>query len=176
MPGRQGMRGVRARLVRWSAVARARIRLALELLAARIDAQVARLNVRLHGAALGRERARCLRTLGEAVHESREDDVARVKGRLAQVEAGLTAVRAELGRIDEVKLERIRLARREDGSTAVAEQVPTTVPEPSPAPSGPPGPVVVPEPQPAPHEPPGPVIVPEPGPPVEPEPGPPAAI
>ena len=50
----------------------------------------------------------------------------------------------------------------ETGPTAVVE--PEHVPEPMPAPSEPPGPVIVPEPEPVPHEPPGPVIVPEPEP------------
>jgi hypothetical protein len=139
-----------------------------ELVAAWIDAQIARLHVRRDAWVLGRERAWCLKALGAAVHEGREDEADRVKSRLAELDAGIAWARGELGRIDEWMHGRIAAARLEDGSTEqvpVPEPSPVPAPEPSPVPSDPPGPVIVPEPEPVPHEPPGPVIVPEPSPP-----------
>jgi len=137
----------------------------VEVVAAWIDAQVARLHVKRRVSVLGRERARCLQTLGAAVHEGRKNETKQVKSRLSELDAAISSGHDELGRIDEWMHERIAAARREDGSTQVAEQAPVPVPEPAPVPSDPPGPVIVPEPEPAPHEPPGPVIVPEPEPP-----------
>jgi zinc-ribbon domain len=162
MPGRARWRALRARSSRWLAVGRARARLVLELIAARIDTEVARFRVKRHASALGRERARYLYVLGAAVHEGHEDGAEQVKHRLAELDAAISSAQDELGRIDERMGERIAAAKREEGST---EQVPMPVPEPVPVPSDPPGPVIVPEPEPVPHEPPGPVIVPEPSPP-----------
>jgi Double zinc ribbon len=167
LPGRARWRAARARSSRWLAVFRARVRLVLEVVAAWTNAQVARFQVKRQVSALGRERARCFQALGAAVHEGRKEEVKQVKQRLAELDTAIASAHDELGRIDERMDERIAVAQREDGST---EQVPMPVPEPSPVPSDPPGPVIVPEPEPVPHEPPGPVIVPEPEPP-----GPPAA-
>jgi hypothetical protein len=161
LPGRARWRALRARSSRWTAVVKARARLALEVVAAWVDAQIARLHVKRHAWILGRERARCLQLFGAAVHEGREDEAERVKRHLTELDVGISSAHDELGRIDERARERIGAARREGGST---EQVPMPVPEPLPVPSDPPGPVIVPEPEPVPHEPPGPVIVPEPEP------------
>jgi hypothetical protein len=170
VPGRARWRTARTRSSRSLALVKGRARLVGELVAAWIDAQIARLHVRRDAWILDRERARCLKALGAAVHEGREDEADRVKSRLAELDAGIAGARGELGHIDEWMHERIARARLEDGSTEqvpvpVPEPSPVPAPEPSPVPSDPPGPVIVPEPEPVPHEPPGPVIVPEPGPP-----------
>ena len=131
MPGRARWRTARTRSSRSLALVKARARLVVELVAAWIDAQIARLHVRRDAWVLGRERARCLAALGAAVHEGREDEADRVKSRLAELDAGIAGARVELGRIDEWIHERLAVARLEDGST---EQVPVPVPEPSPVP------------------------------------------
>lgn len=167
LPGRAQVRAARARSSRLLAVVRARVRLAYEVVAARLGAELERLRIRRHAAGIARHRGACLRALGEAVYAGDAGREERAKDALARLDSAVAAAATELGRIDERMRERIARARRESGSTEAVEPVPYPVPEPSPVPSDPPGPVIVPEPEPVPHEPPGPVIVPEPEPPTD---------
>ena len=166
MPGRAGMRAARARGVRWLGVARARLRLGIEVVTAHLEAHIFRFRLRRYVWALERRRTHYLQALGEAVHEGRTTDAEQVKLHLRQLDEAIHRAQADLGRIDEHTHERIRLAKQEEGATAVGEQAPVPVPEPGPVPSPPPGPPTpVPEPSPIPSDPPGPVVVPEPEPP-----------
>src|SRR5690349_15004101 len=77
-----GLRTARVRIRRLVGVARARSGLVVALVVAYVEARRERLRIRLYSLALGRERGRCLRLLGEAVHDGREDDEQRAKTRL----------------------------------------------------------------------------------------------
>jgi zinc ribbon protein len=163
LPGRAKMRAARARTQRWLAVVRARMTQAIEVLAAHVEAQLERLQIKRHARLLDRERTKCMHALGEAVYAGSEADARRVRGRLSELDAGIAAAQAALRHTDERTHARIQQARREGGATEAVEPVP--VPEPGPVPSPLPGPVPVPELSPVPSDPPGPVIVPEPEPP-----------
>lgn len=169
LPGREKLRTARVRTKRRLGVLRARIRLAVETVYARLDAGRDRFHLRRRASRLAHDRKQALQDLGAAVLEDDPQELDRAKARVAEIDGHLDAVRGNLERVDESLQERMAEARRESGSTEavepVPERMPEPVPEPEPAPSDPPGPVVVPEPEPVPHEPPGPVIVPEPQPP-----------
>ncbi len=180
LPGRARARAARVRAIRLLAVARAGVRLAAEIMLARLGRERSRLALRTRSSSLGRGRARALTALGEAVYAGDAAEIERVKSRLAHIDALLMGVQDELRRTEERMRERIAQARQDSGSTeavaALRPAEPLTVPEPQPSPQpGPapspqpapvpspqPGPVVVPEPEPVPHEPPGPAVVPEP--------------
>jgi hypothetical protein len=165
LPGRAWMRSARARMRRVGGVVRARLVQAVEILRARLEAQLDRFRLHRRAAQLSRERAQALQDLGAAVLTDDPDVLDRAKAGVTEVDGRLAGVRAELERVDRTLSERIGRARRQSGVTEPAEPVPEPAPEPGPVPSDPPGPVIVPEPEPVPHEPPGPVIVPEPQPP-----------
>jgi hypothetical protein len=167
LPGREKLRTARVRTKRRLGVLRARIRLAVETVYARLDAGRDRFHLRRRASRLAHDRKQALQDLGAAVLEDDPQELDRAKARVAEIDGHLDAVRGNLERVDESLQERMAEARRESGSTEAVEPVPERMPEPvpEPAPSDPPGPVVVPEPEPVPHEPPGPVIVPEPQPP-----------
>ncbi|HEY7694187.1 MAG TPA: zinc ribbon domain-containing protein [Gaiellaceae bacterium] len=161
LPGRAWMRSARARMRRVGGVVRARLVQAVEILRARVEAQLDRFRLRRRAAQLSRDRAQALQDLGAAVLTEDPEVLDHAKARVTEVDGRLTGVANDLERVDRTLSERIGRARRESGVTEPAEPVP----EPAPVPSDPPGPVIVPEPEPVPHEPPGPVIVPEPQPP-----------
>lgn len=172
LPGRSHMRAARTRAGRWWGVVRARVDLVLEVVAAKVEAEVLRLRIKRHASALGKDRAACLNALGHAVYAKDTKEVERVQAHVARLDRDLEETRTQLRLVDERVDERIARAKAEGGSTEMLEQPlpspspsPPIIPEPTPRPSEPPGPVIVPEPEPVPHEPPGPVIVPEPEPP-----------
>jgi len=152
---------------------RARLRLVVQVVAARAAMELRRLRFRREAAVMGAERSRRLRDLGDAVHRHDAPEIERARARVAKLDA-LLAEKAEELRSGQAELQvRIEQAHLEGGATerrpsqpgGSAVELPPNVPEPEPVPSDPPGPVIVPEPEPVPHVPPGPVIVPEPQPP-----------
>jgi hypothetical protein len=172
IPGASALAAVQRTAGRWWAVLRSRIRLALAVVDSRVNAGIARLNLRRELRAIERERARALQALGDAVYREDSDEGGRVRRLLAELDKRTEAANMQLEQIDRYERERIAGARMESGPTNVLEPEPPPsapepplIPEPEPVPHEPPGPVIVPEPEPVPHEPTGPVIVPEPEPP-----------
>jgi hypothetical protein len=164
LPGRRSLRAARTRVVRLLARARARVRLALDVVVAWVAAEGRRLRVRREAATLASARARQLRVLGEAVYGGRPEEIQQARSGVNRLDSLLAEKEKEMQETEELMFRRIRRARFEEGATEAVE-LPPRLPDPEPEPHRPPGPVIVPEPEPVPHEPPGPVIVPEPQPP-----------
>src|SRR5262245_48042368 len=69
LPGRGKLRAARVRMTRRLGVLRARIRLAVEVACARLDAGRDRIHLRRHASRLSRDRGQALQNLGAAVLE-----------------------------------------------------------------------------------------------------------
>lgn len=160
VPARSLVIDVRTRLDRLFAIARSSIRYAVAVVVFRSAAAIERFRLQRERSRLEHERAHRLHALGDAVYRNEGEETAHVRAQIEELERTMEETQAELQRSERRATEQIALARMESGPTNVVR--PEPVPEPMPAPSEPPGPVIVPEPEPVPHEQPGPVIVPEP--------------
>jgi len=170
LPGRRILRSAKLRLGRGWAMTLGRMRVTREAVAAYTVTELELMGLRREAADLAAERTRIVYGLGEAVYRDDRREVKRAKARLAELDQRLAAAERSTQAAHERMHDRIEQAQLEGGRTrrfapAEAIEPPPDVPEPTPVPHVPPGPVVVPEPEPVPHEPPGPVIVPEPEPP-----------
>ena len=161
LPGRGKLRSVRIWAVRFLGLVSAKVVLLVEIVRAHSDAYRERFRLRRRASALRGERSQALQQLGEAAIYGDRQDVEQAKERVSGLDADLRTVSEEVEQVKRELQARLDTVHRDEGATAAVEPVP----EPVPAPSEPPGPVIVPEPEPVPHEPPGPVIVPEPQPP-----------
>jgi len=124
LPGREKLRTARVRTTRLLGVLRARMRLAVEIACARLDAGRDRFHLRRRASRLSRDREQALQGLGAAVLEDDPQELDRAKARVAEIDDQLDAVRDDLGRVDGALRERMGVARRESGSTEAIEPVP----------------------------------------------------
>src|SRR5438445_2205237 len=95
LPGRRFFRAARTRLVRLLALVRARVRLAVDVVVARLETEARRLRFRQESAALSSARARELRRLGEAVYAGRLKEIRHARAGVDTIEAALAAKEAE---------------------------------------------------------------------------------
>jgi hypothetical protein len=141
---------------------------AVETVSAQSSARLELFRLRRELSELVAERAETARFFGEAVYGDDEKAAANGRNRMGELDRAIAEKEAEMTRVAAEANERIQRAQLQSQPTAVVE--PPQVPEPSPVPSEPPGPVTVPEPSPVPSEPPQPEPSPEP----MPEPSPPS--